>query len=77
MMYDDVGWCVMVCACGGLCVSCAWGGVWDELSVSGRYLHENYPPFFTELEDVVAAAEHLSDSDLLSAKWTHRSITQE
>lgn len=34
------------------------------------YLHQNYPDFFSEVEDVDRASEYLSDADLLTADWT-------
>lgn len=36
------------------------------------FLQENYPPFFSDIEHVVAAAEHLSAANVLSGPWQHR-----
>ncbi|KAE8291582.1 Cell cycle checkpoint protein RAD17 [Larimichthys crocea] len=41
------------------------------------YLHQNYPDFFSEVEDVDRASEYLSDADLLTADWTSRSTMGE
>jgi cell cycle checkpoint protein len=41
------------------------------------FLQENYLPFFSELDDVVAATEFFSDADVLnSTSWEHRHISQ-
>ncbi|XP_031550526.1 cell cycle checkpoint protein RAD17-like [Actinia tenebrosa] len=37
------------------------------------YLHQNYLDFFTDVEDVVRASEYLSDSNMMSVEWMHRS----
>ncbi len=38
-----------------------------ESSMVTSFLQENYLNFFTDLEDIAAANEYLSDSDILSA----------
>ncbi|KAM9858350.1 cell cycle checkpoint protein RAD17 isoform 2-T2 [Aulostomus maculatus] len=38
------------------------------------YLHQNYPDFFSQVEDLDRASEYLSDADLLTADWTSRAI---
>jgi len=34
------------------------------------FLHHNYPPFFSELQDVVRLSEYMSTADLLLQDWT-------
>ena len=45
----------------------------EKCQLSGEfftaYLHQNYPDFFSELEDVVAASNHISDADNLTRDW--------
>ncbi|EDO34493.1 predicted protein, partial [Nematostella vectensis] len=38
------------------------------------YLHQNYLDFFTDLDSVVIALEYMSDADMMSAVWMHRSL---
>lgn len=33
------------------------------------FLHQNYLPFFTDIDSVAKAAHYLADSDVLSAYW--------
>ncbi|XP_076855108.1 cell cycle checkpoint protein RAD17 [Brachyhypopomus gauderio] len=41
------------------------------------YLHQNYPDFFTNVEDLARASEYLSDADFLTAEWSSRSTMAE
>ncbi|XP_071953916.1 cell cycle checkpoint protein RAD17-like isoform X2 [Antedon mediterranea] len=41
------------------------------------YLHQNYLEFYNRIDDVVRGSEYLSDADLLSCNWSHRSILSE
>ncbi len=34
------------------------------------YLHQNYPDFFSDVEDIARASEYLSDADFLTAEWS-------
>lgn len=47
-----------------------------SLSASGfsLFLHQNYLPFFSDIECVAKAAHYLSDSDVLSANWMVRRV---
>ena len=35
------------------------------------FLHHNYPPFYTQLEDVARLSEYLSTSDMFLSEWSH------
>ncbi|XDV20972.1 hypothetical protein PO909_026171 [Leuciscus waleckii] len=41
------------------------------------YLHQNYPDFFSDVEDIARASEYLSDADFLTAEWSSRSTMLE
>ncbi|KTF94166.1 hypothetical protein cypCar_00010381 [Cyprinus carpio] len=41
------------------------------------YLHQNYPDFFSDVEDIARASEYLSDADFLTAEWSSRSTMVE
>lgn len=41
------------------------------------YLHQNYPDFFSDVEDIAQASEYLSDADFLTAEWSSRSTMLE
>ncbi|XP_051962425.1 cell cycle checkpoint protein RAD17-like [Xyrauchen texanus] len=41
------------------------------------YLHQNYPEFFSDMEDIARASEYLSDADFLTAEWSSRSTMLE
>ncbi|XP_033098334.1 cell cycle checkpoint protein RAD17-like, partial [Anneissia japonica] len=41
------------------------------------YLHQNYLEFYTRVDDVVRGSEYLSDADLISSNFSHRSILSE
>ncbi|KAG7481278.1 hypothetical protein MATL_G00064980 [Megalops atlanticus] len=41
------------------------------------YLQQNYPEFFSDVDDVARASEYLSDSDFLTADWSSRSTMRE
>ncbi|TRY65918.1 hypothetical protein DNTS_026615 [Danionella cerebrum] len=41
------------------------------------YLHQNYPDFFSDIEDISRASEYLSDADFLTADWSSRSTMLE
>uniref|UniRef100_A0A672LSY4 Cell cycle checkpoint protein RAD17-like n=1 Tax=Sinocyclocheilus grahami TaxID=75366 RepID=A0A672LSY4_SINGR len=41
------------------------------------FLHQNYPDFFSDVEDIARASEYLSDADFLTAEWSSRSTMLE
>uniref|UniRef100_A0A4W4GFA8 AAA+ ATPase domain-containing protein n=1 Tax=Electrophorus electricus TaxID=8005 RepID=A0A4W4GFA8_ELEEL len=41
------------------------------------YLHQNYPDFFSDMDDVARASEYLSDADFLTAEWSSRPTMSE
>ena len=41
-----------------------------------RYLQENYLPFFSDIDDVVAAADYMSNADVLDGAWEHRKVLE-
>lgn len=38
------------------------------------FLHQNFLDFYTDLNDIAAASEYLSDSDYLTREWSSRSV---
>lgn len=40
------------------------------------FLHQNYLPFFTDIDSVARAAHYLADSDVLSAYWMDRDVLE-
>ncbi|CAH1776204.1 unnamed protein product [Owenia fusiformis] len=41
------------------------------------YLHQNYPEFYTSIDDLAASTEYISSADYLTNEWSNREVLRE